>query len=597
MLTPLSLCAALLACPQGPSPQQHWAYRAPARPAVPDGAAAIDALLEAKWGREGLRGTAEADRATLARRLHLDLIGLPPTIEELEAFVADDAPDAYQRLVDRLLASPHFGERWAVPWLDLARYGDTNGYNFDGGRTNWPYRDWVIAAINDDMPFDRFTVLQLAGDLLPASERGGDEGAHVATGFHRNTMLNNEGGVDEAEARWERLLDRASTTATTWLGSTFHCAQCHDHKYDPLPQRDFYGMVAFFETSDEIDLKLAGGGTTMVLREAKDRVAETPLHIRGAYDSPAAIVPAHLPTAYAPAQETLLPDGQKPDRLLLARWLVSPDNPLTARVAANRIWTELFGSSLVDTPEDWGPQAAVPLQLDLLDWLATEYVRLGWSRKQLVRTIVLSAAYRRDAAADAAQRELDPGNRHFARGQRFRLDAERIRDAWLVASGLLSRKIGGPSVYPLQADTSGVVPLNKVNMKWPVSDGEDRWRRGLYTYWRRTAPFVAFQAFDAPSREMCTVRRERGNTPLQALVGLNDPTAIACADALAQRMCAHGGDDRERLAFGFAACTSRQPEPAELDALLAALRAEPADVAWSRIAIVLLNLDETLCRG
>lgn len=602
---PVSVCVPLLLCGLQALPQEpptHWAYRAPQRAAVADGAEdphPIDALIARKWppedaGGQELVSTGEADRATLARRLFLDLIGLPPTEAELSEFLADQRPEAYERLVDRLLASPHFGERWAVPWLDLARYGDTNGYNFDGGRSVWPYRDWVIAAINDDMPFDRFTIEQLAGDLLPDA----DESTRIATGFHRNTMLNNEGGVDPREARWERLLDRASTTATVWLGSTFHCAQCHDHKYDPLSQREFFGMVAFFETQDEVVLeRSADGAKTLALREAPGREPVTPFHVRGAFDNVDGDVVAHLPAAFAPAIESIAPEGARRDRLLLARWLVSPDNPLSARVAANRIWTELFGQSLVDTPEDWGLQAERPLHLDLIDWLATEYVRLGWSRKALIRTIVRSETYRRDsAAAGDSARERDPQNRYYARGTRFRLDGERIRDAWLVASGLLSRKVGGPSVYPLQADTSGVTPMNKVNMRWPVSKGADRWRRGLYTYWRRTAPFVQLDAFDAPSREMCTVQRERSNTPLQALVGLNDPVAVACAEALADRMRGYPGATADRLAFGFRCCTQRDPSAAELAMLRDAWREEPPDRAWPRIAIVLLNLDETLCR-
>lgn len=586
----IALVAALL--PQQPQ-SEHWAYRKPVRQEPPIAArTTIDAFVDAKLPAANLTSNQRADRATLARRLFLDLIGLPPTVAELDAFLADQTAGAYERLVERLLQSPHYGERWAVPWLDLARYGDTNGYNFDGGRSVWPYRDWLIDALNRDLPFDRFTIEQLAGDMLPDA----DEGTRIATGFHRHTMLNNEGGVDPKEARWERLLDRASTTGTTWLGSTFHCAQCHDHKYDPVSQREFYGLVAFFETQEEVVIEQRDGGKTLALREKHGAKAVTRLRLRGAFDSPSEIVPAHLPAALAPTLQDVVGEAPR-DRLALARWLVSPDNPLTPRVAANRIWMELLGQSLIDTPEDFGVQAKKPLHVDLLDWLATEFVRVGWSQKQLIRTIVRSDVYQRSAVLTDGQRERDPDNRFYARGTRFRLDAERIRDAWLVAAGLLSRKVGGPSVYPLQADTSGVVPMNKVSMRWPTSKGEDRWRRGLYTYWRRTAPFVAFKAFDAPSREVCQVQRERSNTPMQALVGLNDPAALAAAAALAVRMTSADGDVRDKLEFGFVACTSRKPTSSELDALQEALAAEPEDRAWQRIAIVLLNLDETLSRG
>ncbi|MEO6595968.1 MAG: DUF1549 and DUF1553 domain-containing protein [Planctomycetota bacterium] len=583
-----------LGSPSAAPGQVHWAYSPPVRHAPPvEAATPIDGFLLARQQAAGLTANGEADRRTLVRRVYLDLIGLPPTPAEVATFVADTRPEAWAELVDGLLASSHYGERWASPWLDLARYGDSDGFNFDKPRSMWLYRDWVIDALNRDLPFDRFTEEQLAGDLLPDA----DERSRIATGFHRNTPHNDEGGVDPDEARWERLLDRASTTATVWLGSTFHCAQCHDHKYDPISQQDFYGFVAFFETQDEVELARAADGVkTLVLSERADATAATHLRLRGAYDSKGALVETHVPAALH-----AWPEGAPENRLGLARWLCAPDNPLTARVAANRLWGQLFGQPLVATPEDFGHQAAVPLHLDLLDWLATEFVRLGWSQKQLLRVIVLSAAYRRSAAATPQQLETDPQNRLYARGTRFRLDAERIRDTWLAAGGLLSTKIGGPSVYPLQADTSGVVPINKVSMKWPTSPGEDRWRRGLYTYWRRTAPFVAFALFDAPSREQCQVQRQHTNTPLQALAGLNDPTAQAAAAALGERMAqwrdGDGGSDRERLAYGFELCTSRRPNAAELDRLVAAFTAEPEGSAWLRLAVVLLNLDETLCRG
>ncbi|MCA8951949.1 MAG: DUF1549 domain-containing protein, partial [Planctomycetes bacterium] len=574
---------AMLALPQEPA-AAHWAYAAPVRPTVEigDGDSAIDALLAPHHRRAGLEPTPLADRTTLIRRLSLDLIGLPPSPEEIDAFVADHRPGAYERLVDRLLASPHYGERWASLWLDLARYGDTNGFNFDSPRSIWPYRDWVIEALNRDLPFDRFTLEQIAGDMLPDA----DERTRVATGFHRNTMLNNEGGVDAAEARWERLLDRAETTATVWLGSTFQCARCHDHKFDPIRQTEFYGLVAFFETQDEVALECEGGGKTLVMRERDGAEAATHNHVRGAYDAPSELVTAHTPAALHP-----WPAGAPKNRVGLAQWLVAPDNPLVLRVHVNRLWDALFGEPLARTPEDFGMQAERPPLLDLLDWLAVEFRADGLSQKRLLRTIVLSKAYRRSGGAGADQRAIDAQNLFYARGSRFRLDAERIRDSWLRTAGLLSDKLGGPSVYPLQADTSGVIPMNKVSMKWPTSKGEDRWRRGLYTYWRRTAPFVMFTAFDAPSREQCEVRRQRSNTPLQALVGLNDPTAVAAAEALAQRMCEHAGDDRARLAFGFRLCTARRPDAQELDRLQAALAGEPAAEAWSRIAIALLNLD------
>lgn len=566
----------------------HWAYEAPQPVLPPRDGHPIDAFLDVAIEREGLTPAPEADRATLLRRVSFDLIGLPPTIAELDAFLADTAPDAYEKVVDRLLASPHYGERQAVPWLDLARYADTNGFNFDSPRSQWKWRDWVIDAFNRDLPFDRFTLLQLAGDLLPDA---GDEGL-VATGFHRNTMLNDEGGVDADEARWERLLDRASTTATVWLGATMQCAQCHDHKYDPISQRDFYAMVAFFEPAAEETQKVGERTSTLILRERKDVPAVTHLRLRGAFDAKGEAVEADVPHALGPPLEKGIPR----DRLALARWLVREDHPLVARVHVNRVWGEVFGRALAATPEDLGTQGERPDHPELLDWLARHFVRSGWSQKELLRTIVTSAAYRRATAVDAAQRERDPQNRFLARGSRHRLAAEFLRDQQLAVSGLLARTIGGPSVFPLQADTSGVVPTNKADVRWKPSPGGDRHRRGLYTFWRRTATFVQFAVFDAPSREVCTVRRQRTNTPLQALSALNDPASWEAARMLALRMEKEELDDRARLAHGFRLCTSRQPDEHELDLLFAALRNEHGvrDLTW--IANALLNLDEAMSR-
>jgi hypothetical protein len=574
--------------PQQPQQAPHWAYVPPVRPVPPrDDILPIDAFVQARLDEAGVAPSPRAAKETLIRRLSLDLIGLPPTLDEIDAFVADARADAYEQLVDRLLASPHYGERWAVPWLDLARYGDSNGFNFDAPRKIWPWRDWVVRALNDDMPYDRFTVLQLAGDLLAAA----DDDARIATGFHRNTMLNNEGGVDADEARWERLLDRAATTATVWLGSTFRCAQCHDHKYDPISQRDFYALVAFFEPAAEVDLA-TGGTKTMVLQERADVAAATVLRRRGSYDLPDERVAAGTPAALHG-----WPAGEPHNRLGLAHWLASPQNPLFARVHVNRLWAALFGAPLCETPEDFGHRAPPPLHRELLDWLAVEFAQGGWSQKRLLRTIVLSATYQRSAAATATQRERDPQNRLWSRGARFRLDAEFVRDVALACGGLLSPKIGGPPVFPLQADISGIVPTNKVDLAWNVSAGDDRWRRSLYTYWRRTAPFVQNAVFDAPSREQCTVQRPRTDTPLQALVGLNDPGLFEAAQALGRRMQQAPGDERARLAFGFRLCTARPPTARELDRLQGALAAEPAAMAWTMVANALLNLDETLCRG
>jgi hypothetical protein len=678
--------------------EHHWAYVKPVRPALPavkDAARVrnpIDAFLLARLEREGLAFSPEASKETLIRRLSLDLTGLPPSLADVDAFLADSSPDAYAKLVDRLIASPHYGERWARPWLDLARYADTNGFNFDSRRTMWKYRDWVIDALNRDVPFDRFTIEQIAGDLLPDATME----QKIATGFHRNTMTNEEGGTDPEEARWETLIDRVNTTSAVWLGATFACAQCHNHKYDPFTQKEFYQFLAFFESCEEpkielltpeqqehrkvlrariaaeeeklkkaslpdhvgkalkiavekrsntqrndvvifcrsqapaelkaltapllelyADLDKVDVGTALVLKEKTNTPPTTYFRIKGGFTNKGEKVGAGVPASLPP-----IPEGRPVNRLGLAYWLIDANNPLTARVVVNRFWGEFFGRPIVESPEDFGTQCLPPTHPELLDWLATEFMATGWSMKSIHRTIAMSAAYRQSSRMTRAQWERDPYNRLVARGPRFRMEAEMIRDAMLAASGLLSRKVGGPSVFPLQADTSGVIAINKVDTGWAASPGEDRYRRGLYTHWRRTAPFAAFAIFDAPSREMCTVRRQRTNTPLQALAALNDPAFFDAARGLALRLLKEVPEDpRARIETGYRLCTSRRPGAAEVDLLSAELSRQmdhyrknpaaakavfkgqpetPADpvaaAAWTMVANILINLDETLTK-
>jgi hypothetical protein len=900
---------------------EHWAYVKPSRPDPPLVRTPawvrtpIDAFVLARLEDEQLSPAREAKRVTLLRRVTLDLTGLPPTPEDVDAFLADTAPDAYERLVERLLASPHYGERWARPWLDLARYADTHGYEKDNRRSIWKYRDWVIEALNRDMPFDQFTIEQIAGDMLPDATTD----QQIASGFHRNAMTNEEGGVDPEESRYEVLVDRVNTTATVWLGSTVACAQCHNHKYDPFSQRDYFRMLAFFASSefesrtfgdgtryseptldlatpeqeaarkelqaeiDRLDKELKAitpavqeaqegweaairaaeytwtplvpeevsgtngvelrmlpdksvlasgpnpslttytftgttmlqgitgvriealpdpslphggpgrdgyghfrvtgirveaapadgsvapvpvafetlkvddsaapfepaellglapasyerkrgswainamretervprhamlaasapfgspGGTSITIRidhldgtigqgmgrfrvsvtdaadplvgadlaarlkpllripaaertpaQAEDLAAvfrsTSPLHKgtrdalanarrkltdlqipstlvmrerpsferpsyelreRGSFESKGERVYAGTPAALHPMR-----DDQPFNRLGLARWLVDEDNPLVARVAVNRLWEQVFGRGLVETSEDFGTQSTPPSHPELLDWLATEFVASGWSQKALLRTIVLSSTYRQSSAVTPDLVERDPYNRLFARGPRVRLEAEMIRDSALAASGLLSRRMFGPSVFPFQPEGIWNIPFS--SDRWVMSEGEDRYRRGLYTFWRRTSPYPSFMTFDAASREFCTVRRVRTNTPLQALTLLNDPASFEAARALAVRMAGAGDDPRARVAFGVKLVLSREAAAAEIDRLLtlqqderahyasrpgdAALvlaglespAADPADMAaWTVVANVLLNLDEAITK-
>lgn len=891
----------------------HWAYVKPVEPDLPPVEDSewprnpVDAFVLAKLDEEGLSPSPEASKATLVRRLTLDLIGLPPTLEEVDAFVADESPDAYEALVDRLLASPHYGERWARPWLDLARYADTNGYEKDGPRSIWKYRDWVIDALNEDMSFRQFTIEQIAGDLLPDATLE----QRIATGFHRNTLLNQEGGVDDEEARWETLVDRANTTATVWLGTTLGCAQCHNHKFDPFSQKDYYQFLAFFDNSAYEILKLgqgeswvvepvlslptpeqdakarvleaelealrerletptaplardqlrweaalqradadwsvlrplafrsvggaeldvlddgsilasgddpeadtyeiealssageitgirlevlehpslpqggpgrdeegnfflsdfeleiegsrveldeavandfqkgyevarilstrpgAGGwaidatpSTTPLPRQAvfvpeaplvvtkkarltvrlkhdmrrasrnlgrfrlsvtsiddplaivrlparlapvldvpppdrteaqasalaavhrsvsplldpvRERVSEleealaalgipttlvleerdshlrpsTPFRVRGSFMSPGELVYADVPPVLHE-----LPGDQMPNRLGLAHWLVDPENPLTARVTVNRLWETIFGRGIVETSENFGTQGSPPSHPELLDWLATRFMADGWSLKSMIRLMVTSATYRQRSSAPAESWERDPYNRLLARGPRFRVEAEMVRDIALAVGGLLSNKVGGPSVFPYQPE--GVWNRPYSDYRWKLSGGEDRYRRGLYTFIRRTAPYPSLTTFDAPSRELCTARRVLTNTPLQALTTLNDPVFFEAAQHLAARMVREvDGIAADRARYGFRLAVARPPSARELEHLVSYHReerarfeedlvaafeatagvfegggkAELADLAaWTMVANVLLNLDETITK-
>jgi len=556
---------------QGAPYDRHWAFEPPVRPPLPKVERAgwpkneIDYFVLARLEAEGLSPSPEADRYTLIRRVWLDLVGLPPPPEAVAAFVSDDSPEAYERLVDGLFNSPHYGERWASVWLDLARYADSKGYEADRLRSMWPYRDWVIRALNENMPFDRFTILQLAGDLLPVPTQD----QLIATGFHRNTMTNDEGGTDDEEFRDAAVKDRVATTGQVWMGMTWGCAQCHNHKFDPLSQKEFYQLYAFFnqtEDSDKIDdrpkLRLDGKTTTLIMRELPaDKRRETRIHRRGNFLDPGEAVEPAVPAAFHP-----FPEEAPRNRLGLAKWLVDKRNPLTARVVVNRFWSRLFGAGLVETEEDFGSQGAPPSHPELLDWLATEFMRLDWDMKAIQKKIVMSATYRQSSDATPALLERDRFNRLLARGPRVRLEAEMVRDQMLAVAGLLSPKMYGPPVMPLQPD--GVWQVVYSRDRWETSPGEDRYRRALYTFRRRTSPYPAAITFDAPSGEVCTMRRIRTNTPLQALVALNDPLALEAASRLAARVLGEGAASIEsRIERAFRTVLVRPPEPAEVERL------------------------------
>ncbi len=570
--------------------QEHWSFRKPSKPPVPGSGHPVDAFLNARLAREGLATAPEAPADVLLRRVSLDLTGLAPTPEELG--------EPYEKAVDRLLASPRYGERMALLWLDGARFADTHGLHVDSHRDMWPWRDWVIEAFNRNLPYDEFTVEQIAGDLLPQATRE----QRIATGFHRNHLISYQGSEIPDKVHTAYVVDRVNTTGTVWLGLTLGCAQCHDHKFDAITQKDYYRLFAFFNTIAEkaIDgkdgnaapiLKLDDKTSTMVMEEmAKPRA--THLLLRGDYDRKGERVTPSVPASLPP-----LPKDVPANRLGLARWLVDPANPLTARVAVNRLWQQVFGTGLVATSDDFGAQGEYPSHPELLDWLAVEFVDTGWDVKRMLRLLVTSAAYRRASDVAPALLAKDPQNRLLARGPRFRLQAELIRDHALHVSGLLVERLGGPSVKPWQPAGVWEAVASQESKKYTAQvyepgTGDDLHRRGLYTFWKRLAPPPAMTAFDAPSRDLCTVRRASTNTPLQALALMNDRTFFEAAQALGERVCREASTTDARVERLFRRVLSRRPTAKE-SAILARLAEERG---WTLAASAMLNLDEAICR-
>jgi len=562
---------------QGASWGTHWSFAARTEPPAPERAGDrwarrdLDRFVAAGHAAARVKPAPEADRVSLARRVALDLTGIPADDALRAAFLADTSPDAYEHFVDALLASPAYGERFARVWLDLGRYADTQGYEKDNHRDIWAWRDWLIAALNADMPYDQFAVRLVAGDMLP--EATDDD--RVATAFHRNTLTNTEGGTDNEEFRMAAVFDRVSTTWQAFMGVTFQCVQCHGHPYEPITQREYYGFLAYLNQTADADIdddsprlvvERVGLKTTVpVLAQlAADKQRETRLLVRGALKSPGDVVAAGLPRALFSG------DAEPADRLAMARWMASADNPLFARVAANRAWETLFGRGIVETSEDFGVMGSGASDRALLDHLAGVLAARGFSMKALLKEIVMSATYRQSAVASADALARDPDNRLFTRSPRLRLEAEQVRDQALAVSGLLSRKIGGPSVYPPQPE--GVWQVVYSGAAWNTPEGEDRYRRGIYTYLRRTSPYPSFIAFDSTSRETCTVRRIRTNTPLAALVTLNDPVYLECAQHLAIAARAHADD-----ASAVRAMLERALGRAALDAEVARLAELVAD--------------------
>jgi hypothetical protein len=660
----------------------HWALVPPEAhtPAHPAAKAAqqspIDQFILQRLQSGGFAMSARAPKETLIRRLSLDLRGLPPSPEEVDAFVNDSTDDAWERVVDRYLASVHTAERLAMDWLDAARYADTNGYSIDDHRDMWAWRDWVIAAFDRNLPYDQFLTEQLAGDLMPDATPQ----QVMATGFLRNSMNTHEGGTIPEEYRIAYVADKVDTVATVFMGLTMKCAQCHDHKYDPIAMRDYYRFFAFFNTTDEPGQGPTSGGnaapflevespfvgkealqnkararqewlrkahteetesfkkevsyfdqveqtgiTSVMIMNLKPR--ETFMLERGEYSKPGERVTAGTP-ASLPALKIHGVENSEATRLDLAKWLTQPDHPLTARVAVNRYWQFLFGTGLVKTAEDFGSQGELPSHPELLDWLAVRFVNSGWNVKSLLRDMVMSDTYKQTTTVSDALLEADPENRLLGRAPRHRLPAEIVRDNALAIAGLLVPDVGGPGVYPYQPDglwkeVSHYGPHAFTAMAYWQGTGTDHYRRSMYSFWKRTSPPPGLMAFDAPSRETCTIRRQNTNTPIQALVLMNDPQFVEASRALAGRMLDEVSNDSPdaRLTYGFQLATSRRPTASELEILKRTLTRnqarfekdpasaqalltigeysadgiDPVDLAaYTMAASVLLNLDETI---
>lgn len=583
---------------QGAQYKPHWAFIPPKAPRIPEvddedwPSNEIDYFILNKIEARRLAPNEISDKERLLKRVSFDLTGLPPTVEMQERFLADNSEQAYEKMVDELLAQPQYGEKMAAYWMDVARYADSHGYQDDGLRTMWPWRDWVIHAFNRNYPYDQFLTWQLAGDLLPNPTKE----QILATGFNRNHKITQEGGVIDEEYRIEYVTDRTNTFAKTFLALTFECAKCHDHKYDPILQKDYYSAFAFFNqvpekgllgdimlasladppkikiTSQEVENILSfinkkdTAAVEVMVMEDAPRYRPTYLLKRGAYDAPADRVTVGLPEAIMPFDTVKYGN----DRLGLVKWLLDEKNPLTSRVFVNRMWQEFFGRGLVKTSGDFGMQGEMPSHPELLDWLATDFMKNGWNIKRLVKQFVMSSTYRQSTNVNSEKLAVDPENILLSSGPRTRMSAETIRDMALASSGLLVKEIGGPSVKPYQPKglwemaTSG----RGILARYVQDHGEKLYRRGLYSFIKRTVPPPYMLVFDASNRDLCEVSRLTTNTPLQALVMMNDPTVLEASRVFAERLMRKDLSTKDRIEYAFRSIACRLPKSQELDILL-----------------------------
>jgi hypothetical protein len=582
---------------QGGKYEKHWAFVVPVKASLPEVTDKtwpkneIDYFTLHRMEQENLLPNEQADKERLLKRVSLDITGLPPSLEMMDKFLADNSENAYEKIVDQLLQTDQYGEKMALHWLDVARYADSYGYQDDNIRTQWPWRDWVIHAFNKNLPYDQFVTWQIAGDMLPNATKE----QILATGFFRNHKYTEEGGVVPEEYRIEYLIDKTKTFGKGILGVTIECAQCHDHKYDPFKQKDYYSLLAFFNNTKEIGYEGDVGvskpakmpilyidsndrknilsfihkkdtATLMVsVLGERDTLRKTYLLNRGRYDAPGIEVQPNALPAVMKFDTVQFPRN----RLGLAKWTVSKNNPLTARVFVNQLWQEIFGKGIVKSSGDFGMQGELPTHPELLDWLAVDFMEHGWDIKRLVKQIVMSATYRQSAKISSEKLSKDPENTFLSRGPRNRLQAEFIRDLVLSSSGLLIKTIGGPSVKPYQPQglwesaTSG----RGVLATYIQDHGDSLYRRGMYTFIKLTVPPPSMVMFDASNRDQCEVRRLKTNTPLQALIMMNDPTVLEASRVMAEKLSLEQTATADKITKAFRLIVCRKPSANELKSL------------------------------
>jgi hypothetical protein len=596
-LTSLELAIIKKWIEQGGKYEKHWAFVPPVKPALPKvddklwAKNEIDYFILNELEKRNLQPNVEADRERLLKRLSFDLTGLPPAPQQTQRFVADNSPTAYEKMVDELMGMPQYGERMAIDWLDVARFADSHGYQDDNYRSQWPWRDWLIHALNENMPYDQFITWQMAGDLLPKPTKE----QLLATGFNRNHKITEEGGVIDEEYRVEYVSDRTNTFGRAIIGISMECAKCHDHKFDPISQKDYYSLFAFFNNVKEVGLESTVGGPEtfaknprmQISKEDKegilsyinmpdtnrvqvsvmgesDTLRKTFVLDRGNYDQPTKEVAPSMPDFILP-----FPQQYERNRLGLSRWLFDVRNPLTSRVYVNRLWQQFFGRGIVRSTADFGMQGELPSHPGLLDWLAVDFREHGWSMKYMVKKIVMSGTYRQSAEVSKENLQDDPENIYLSRAPRLRVPAEMVRDIVLSSAGLLNPSIGGPSVKPYQPPglwemaTSGRGLL----ANYEEDTGPLYYRRGIYTFIKRTVPPPGLMIFDGSNRDQCEVKRSRTNTPLQALVMMNDPTVLEASLALADQLLQKQSSPAQAVSSGFEKIICRKPAQKEMDIL------------------------------